>query len=782
MIVASLKNNPNLQHLAQFSEEQLEQLVKVAWKEVVESGREIMTEGDLNNAKFFIIAEGTFEVVASGPFEVVTHSGMSYLSRPEQVPEPTSKKTVRRVGRCGSFGDSSMLYDTPRWGTATALERAVVWVISHSNFKVIQQLSAQGPSTEKSPEDEQMLANALRANANLQRLTPLNHEHVKGLVKIAWQKVLSPGHTLMHEGDLNADAFYIVGSGLLEFVGSEPFEVQTIGDVSHLSRAAHSGQALSPNSRSVTTRTCGRGLCFGEITMLYCAPRFATVKALEKSVVWAIDRSNFQMIQMKAAEDEIRDRMRHLNNLAVMKSWPQDDKEKMAVVMETMRLKKDEVLSREGEDDTILYILCQGSVQTLVGGQERGILEADHADSVVHYFWEDALTGAKASPATVQVVSDTATALILEREEFMKVWDRLLEATPSPAFERYTTTVSKVGHPSDELTLGSLVKIGLLGVGALGPLELHKHGSKKDLYVLKSMDKGLIAQKGLRKSVMRERMLWMEVISPFIVRVFATFRTPQTLSFLLEAALGGELADAYGSKKLHGSKEHAMYYVAGTVLALEHLHKRKIIFRNIKPQNVLLSHLGHVKLTDMSLAKRLVGHTFTTCGTPTYMAPEIVAGTGHTRAVDWWSVGVFTFWLMAGWSPFESNHPMEIYSKVMRGIARVSWPDACAGPVGDLIGSLLQPLGIDRLAMRQGGIQNVINHPWFSGFDWEAMRKGNMEPPYKPTWDIPPRRWKDTEVSSSIYLSHFAAYAEDLPKPVEYFDDGSEWDEDFAIH
>jgi len=202
-----------------------------------------------------------------------------------------------------------------------------------------------------------------------------------------------------------------------------------------------------------------------------------------------------------------------------------------------------------------------------------------------------------------------------------------------------------------------------------------------------------------------------------------------------------------------------------------------IVFRNIKPQNLLLSQQGRPKLTDMSLAKRVVGHTFTTCGTPAYMAPEIVAGTGHTRAVDWWSVGILTYWLMCGQTPFESEHPMEIYSKVMQGIARVNFPAACSSPVADLVKSLLRPVAIDRLAMRQGGVQNVMNHSWFADFSWTAMRNQTLDPPYVPEFRTSPVTWKDAkELDAATCLAHFSARADNLPQPVQYCDDGTQWD------
>merc|ERR1712224_786061 len=128
-----------------------------------------------------------------------------------------------------------------------------------------------------------------------------------------------------------------------------------------------------------------------------------------------------------------------------------------------------------------------------------------------------------------------------------------------------------------------------------------------------------------------------------------------------------------------------------------------------------------------------------------------------------------------------ADHTMEVYSKVMRGIARASFPKTCSGPVGDLIKALLEPVAIDRLAMRQGDISNVTDHEWFSGFDWGAMRAQSLVPPYVPVVPTPP---KDLECSLKLehYLdmTNFSTQNEPLPAPVEYHDDMSGWDVEFA--
>eukprot|EP00913_Durusdinium_trenchii_P027581 g25870.t1 len=132
--------------------------------------------------------------------------------------------------------------------------------------------------------------------------------------------------------------------------------------------------------------------------------------------------------------------------------------------------------------------------------------------------------------------------------------------------------------------------------------------------------------------------------------------------------------------------------------------------------------------------------TFTTCGTPDYFAPEMIASTGHNHAVDWWTLGILAYELMAGHPPFESAHPMQIYQKVNKGINKVNFPKKPS----------------ERLAMRKGGATNIRKHSWFNLFEWEKYDNGNMPSPYKP------------QVSNKKDMANFAARKEDMPPSIPY--------------
>merc|ERR1719232_920259 len=365
----------------------------------------------------------------------------------------------------------------------------------------------------------------------------------------------------------------------------------------------------------------------------------------------------------------------------------------------------------------MFYVLVEGNVQ--VEKDKKKVADLKATTSQPQFFGEKALLNNEPRAATLKVTSKGATALCVDKVSF----DMLLG--PLDQLQKRgkdgTATVQKVGAGGapEGRTFGlinrkDLKRLGLLGCGGFGAVEMVEHVKTSETYALKALSKGYVVKSGMQQSVISEKNVQLMCDSPFIVTLFETYNGDQSLYFLLELALGGELYATYNKKNMWGNDTCAKYYVAGTTYAFEHLHSKKIVFRDLKPENLLLNDHGHVKLTDMGLAKVIVGKTFTTCGTPDYFAPELIASKGHTHAVDWWTLGILNFELMSGHPPFESAYPMQIYSKVMKGISKVPFPPKCQGPVGDLIKALLKKDPSERLPMQPQGQKKIRDHKWYT--------------------------------------------------------------------
>jgi len=309
--------------------------------------------------------------------------------------------------------------------------------------------------------------------------------------------------------------------------------------------------------------------------------------------------------------------------------------------------------------------------------------------------------------------------------------------------------------------------VGPLGFGTFGSVDLRRDPLSGSAYAVRAISKGLITQAGLQRRVCTEKLILANVSSPFIVRLCGTARSTQWIYFLLEPALGGNLYVIYRRLSLHGSLVHARCYSAGTILALEHLHERNVLHRDVKPENLFLNSDGRLKLAGMGLAKCVLGKTYTTCGTPDYMAPEVIRSLGQTRAVDWWALGVLVFELMTGSSPFCADTHMMMFAKVLRGIDCVQFPPRAEGLTGDFVRNVLREQPSDRLPMRHCGIPGLKAHPWFQDFDWEGHIHGAVPAPHLPV------------VESQVDLRNFRHIKERKVNWVEWQDDGSGWDANF---
>ncbi|KAJ3116187.1 serine/threonine protein kinase, AGC [Phlyctochytrium bullatum] len=267
-----------------------------------------------------------------------------------------------------------------------------------------------------------------------------------------------------------------------------------------------------------------------------------------------------------------------------------------------------------------------------------------------------------------------------------------------------------------------------------------------------------------------EKKIQERLHHPFLVSLLGTFQDAQHVYLVLEYVRGGELFSLL-RRVGRVSDGLAKYYAAQVVLALEYLHSRDIVYRDLKPENLLIDSRGHLRITDFGFAKVVKAHTWTLCGTPDYLAPEIIQSKGYGKAVDWWALGILIYEMIAGHPPFFDDDHFKLYEKILA--CRPRFPPNFDPHAKDLVRRLLTPDLSRRYGNLKNGAADIRSHPWFEGIDWDAMLRLEIEPPYLPpsskpsVCDAARRSSEDDDVADAqnfdMYEEDWGPYGEDGP-------------------
>ena len=398
----------------------------------------------------------------------------------------------------------------------------------------------------------------------------------------------------------------------------------------------------------------------------------------------------------------------------------QEQRWKLAVNIKQTKFSEGEDIVKEGEEGDVFYILESGQVGIFDG---TVMINKMHSGS---YFGEMALLHSDKRMKTVRALYPVSV-LGIHRDEFNQHLGDLKSIMEKQTTAYDALAVSKL---SSSVTLDDLEKIAVLGMGAFGKVLLVKYKEKR--YALKCLRKAQIVTMGLTEHIKREKDAMLECHSPFLVDLAARFKDNDTVYLLMECVMGGELFTYLQNRPEPLSEDDARFYAGCVIIAFEYLQEKHLVYRDLKPENLLIDHNGYVKVTDFGFAKRLKpgNKTYKMCGTPDYLAPELVQQSGHNKAVDWWALGIMIYEMIHGVPPFYDDDQVVLFRNIVSG--RLSFTPSFSLECRDLIRSLLHKNPVKRLGNLNGGAEDVKNHPWFKGFDWEALKKRKTEVPYVP--------------------------------------------------
>ncbi|CAF3778857.1 unnamed protein product [Rotaria sp. Silwood1] len=273
-----------------------------------------------------------------------------------------------------------------------------------------------------------------------------------------------------------------------------------------------------------------------------------------------------------------------------------------------------------------------------------------------------------------------------------------------------------------------------IGTGSFGRVILVKHRTDavNEKLALKILDKQVIVKMKQIDHTLAEKKILQALSSPFIVKLLYTFKDNSYLYLALEYAPGGELFTHLRAIGRY-TEDMARFYSSQIILAFEYLHHLGVIYRDLKPENLLFASDGYLKMTDFGFAKRVKDRTWTLCGTPEYLAPEIILSRGYNKGVDYWALGVLMYEMTAGYPPFFADQPIQIYEKIVSG--RVRFPNHFSVELKDLLKNLLQVDLTRRFGNLKSGVKDIKEHRWYKDIDFIAIYEKTVQAPFIPRTD-----------------------------------------------
>ncbi|KAF8229706.1 AGC/Akt protein kinase [Tricholoma matsutake] len=286
------------------------------------------------------------------------------------------------------------------------------------------------------------------------------------------------------------------------------------------------------------------------------------------------------------------------------------------------------------------------------------------------------------------------------------------------------------------LTVDDFELITVIGKGSFGKVMQVRKRDTSRIYAMKTIRKMHIVNRNEITHTLAERLVLAQVNNPFIVPLKFSFQSEQKLYLVLAFVNGGELFH-HLQREQRFNEERSRFYSAELLLALEHLHELDVVYRDLKPENILLDYTGHIALCDFGLCKlnmKANEKTNTFCGTPEYLAPEILNGHGYDKTIDWWTLGVLLYEMLAGLPPFYDENTDNMYLKILKD------PLVFGPEIGSEARSILTYLltrdPSERLGVR--GAEEIKRHPFFEKhIDFKKLLEKKIHPPFKPSVDSP---------------------------------------------
>lgn len=306
----------------------------------------------------------------------------------------------------------------------------------------------------------------------------------------------------------------------------------------------------------------------------------------------------------------------------------------------------------------------------------------------------------------------------------METWIKALRATIDSKKKGVN-----LDQREEKISLDDFELLKVIGKGSFGKVIMVAKKDTGKFYAMKVLNKKTIIERNELEHTRAEKNILQKLVHPFLVNLNYSFQTKDKLYFIMDYVNGGELFFHLQQDEKF-DEQRVRFYAAEIACGLEYLHSAGVLYRDLKPENILLTGKGHICLTDFGISKEGLetddARTATFCGTPEYLAPEVLKGGGYGKAVDWWSFGTLCYEMLTGLPPFYSQDVQQMYSKIMTEPLKI--PEYVSAEAKSLLTQLLERDPEKRLR----NPDDIKQHAFFKGIDFEKLVLLEVAPPYVP--------------------------------------------------
>lgn len=713
--------------------------------------------------KNVVIKEGgqgyTFYIVRKGEFEYRRHHKDGSVE----------VRGTAGVGDC--FGELSLFFDAPRTMSVTCTKRAEVWKLDRPEFRHI----VIRYQRDKLKNVEAVLRQAVLCIG-------MEETRIKAIAEAGHYQIFRAGDRIIRKGD-TAKFFYFMISGTVS--------VQNAGDEVDLEQDV-----------KLNTTTFSQGEYFGEASLLHNEPRSADVFCEGICEVLVLDKQTAHEFlgstaQLNLLEKNYQERL--LKSIPIFEEFNEEGMRRVRKALIPVQYPAKKQVIQQGEIGNKFYIIRAGQVKVVVDKgtlDEREVLLGQGA-----YFGHYALMNEKdrRRNASVFVHSEKVVLLQMTEDDFLDIFQEMnstdfkeIKATKKSRrtlssemgtviFRTSYKSISREPRALDSYRLQDLKALKVLGSGTFGVVWLAQHKETQDTFALKQIQKTKIVAARQEDSVLNEKNLMLQCDHPFIIKLYSTMKNKNCLFFLMELVLGGDLfaflyfrPPSYESKDFFLPLKAVKFYAGCIVEAFDYLHRRHIVYRDLKPENLMIDRHGYIKLIDFGFSKKITIRSYTSCGTPEYLAPELVMQKGHNRGVDFWALGVIIYEMICGATPFSMTRDPNLRDKmkIFRNITNHKYhmPKQIPQKYRSLIEGLLSRDPLRRLGMGDEGAAEIKNQRCFRNISWDDMRARELD----AHW-IPPI--KSRTDASNFYDEE--AELTDMNDVTEYNSKEADWEKNF---